>query len=152
MHIEEITFSVRANVTAFCLEREDYWCRELCTYCPYGLNDNVRGIGSISKKPGLVVNKLFNRKDRKIKKRNGHRRRKKHCASELTSRLENCLREYKSRFSVIHICSLVVSLPVWMSLVLSIFECWRQDNEVPDYVAVLLKDLITFRKKRFTYI
>lgn len=38
-------------------------------------------------------------------------------------------------------------LPVkWMSLVWSIFECWRQDNEVPDRVAVLLKDLIAFRK------
>ena len=29
MPIEEITFSVRANVTALRLGREDYWCREL---------------------------------------------------------------------------------------------------------------------------
>ena len=79
---------------------------------------------------------MFNRKDRKFRKRNGH------SVSELTSRLENCLREYKSRFSVFHIRSLVLSLPVkWMSLVWSICECWRQDNEVPDHIAVL-KDLI----------
>ena len=88
---------------------------------------------------GSTVNELFNRKDRKFMKRNGHRRRKKHSVRELTSRLENFLREYKSRFSVFHIRSLVLSLPVkWMSLVWSIFECWRQDNEVPDRVAVLL--------------
>ena len=34
-----------------------------------------------------------------------------------------------------------------MSLVWSIFEYWREDNEVPDHVAVLLRDLITFRKR-----
>ena len=45
------------HVHALRLGREDYWCRELCTYYPYGLNDNVRGIGNISKKPGLVVDK-----------------------------------------------------------------------------------------------
>ena len=30
------------------LEREDY-CREICTFYPYGLNDNVRKVGNISK-------------------------------------------------------------------------------------------------------
>ena len=34
------------------VEREDYWCRELCTFYPYGLNDNVRGVGNISKMKG----------------------------------------------------------------------------------------------------
>ena len=132
MPIEEITFSVWANVTALRLKR-DYWCRELCMYYPYGLNDNIRGIGNISKKPGLVINQLFNRRDKKFRKRNGNRRRKKHNVSELTSRLENCLREYKTCFSVFHIHSLVLSLPVkWMSLVWNISECWRQDNEVTD--------------------
>ena len=31
------------------LEKEDYWCRELCTIYPYGLNDNVKGVGNISR-------------------------------------------------------------------------------------------------------
>ena len=44
--IEEITPGDSANVTSVRLEREDYWCRELCTYYPYGLNDNVRGVGN----------------------------------------------------------------------------------------------------------
>ena len=76
MPIRQITFSVRANVTVLRLGREYYWCRELCMYYPYGLNDNIRGIGNISKKPGLVVNELFNGRDRKFRKRNGHRRKK----------------------------------------------------------------------------
>ena len=32
------------------LDREDFWMRELCSIVyPYGLNDNVRGLGNISK-------------------------------------------------------------------------------------------------------
>ena len=98
MPIEEIPCTVNTNITTLRLQREDYWCRELCTFYPYGLNDNVRGTGNVSKKPGLVVNELFNRKDRKFRKRNGHRHRKKLNVGELTSKLENCLHEYKSCF------------------------------------------------------
>ena len=98
MPIEEIEHSDGANVTSLRLEREDYWCRELCTYYPYGLNDNVRGVGNISKKPGLVVNELFHKQNRKFRKRSGHRRRNKRSVSDLASKLENCLREYKSGF------------------------------------------------------
>ena len=49
----------KVSSTSKRLEREDYWCRELCTFYPYGLNDNVRGVGNISKMKGqgqLVVN------------------------------------------------------------------------------------------------
>ena len=98
MPIEEITPGDRTNVTSIRLEREDYWCRELCTYYPYGLNDNVRGVGNISKQPGLVVNALFNKRSRKFRKRSGRRRRKKLDWNNLTSKLENCLHGYKSRF------------------------------------------------------
>ena len=35
---------------------------ELCTYYPYGLNDNVRGVRNISKmKTDMVVNRLFHK-------------------------------------------------------------------------------------------
>ena len=51
-------------------------------------------------------------------------------------------------FFVFNLRSLVLSLPVkWMGALWSNFECWRQRNEVPDRVAVLLKDLIAFRKR-----
>ena len=61
MPIEEIT-SDRVSASAKRMEREDYWCRELCTFYPYGLNDNVRKVGNISKrKDELVINTLLNR-------------------------------------------------------------------------------------------
>ena len=37
----------KVSSTSKRLERDDYWCRELCTFYPYGLNDNVRGVGNI---------------------------------------------------------------------------------------------------------
>ena len=43
---------------------------EWCTYYPCGLNDNVKGVGNISKMKGeLVVNMLFNRQKRTFKAR-----------------------------------------------------------------------------------
>ena len=105
MPIEKITPGDRASVTSIQLEREDYWCRELCTYYPYGLNDNVRGVGNISKQPGLLVNALFNKRDRRFRKRGGCRRRRKLDLTDLTSKLENCLQSYKSCFFVfVYVC------------------------------------------------
>ena len=37
------------------LSREEYWYKELCTVLPYALNDNVKGVGSISKKLDTTV-------------------------------------------------------------------------------------------------
>ena len=77
MPIEEIIANDRASINSKRLEREDYWCRELCTYYPYGLNDNVRKIGNISKCKGeLVVNTLFNKQQRKYRKRRCRKRKK----------------------------------------------------------------------------
>ena len=107
MPIEELTSSVSA--TSQRLEREDYCCRELCTYYPYGLNDNVRGVGNISKQHGLVVYTLFNSRQRKFRKRN--KRRRKIYYDDLTSRLEDCVRDYKSHVFMFNIRSLILSLP-----------------------------------------
>ena len=62
MPIEKVEdMGSRSASTSKRLEREDYWCRELCTYYPYGLNDNIRGVGNISiMKNGLVVNTKTN--------------------------------------------------------------------------------------------
>ena len=57
MPIEKIDdFGSRSASTSKRLEGEDYWCRELCTYYPYGLNDNVRGVGNISKMKNNTIN------------------------------------------------------------------------------------------------
>ena len=109
MPIEELTSSDRVSATSQRLEREDYWCRELCTYYPYGLNDNVRGVGNISKQHGLVVYTLFNRRQRKFRKRN--KRRRKIDYDDITSRLEDCVRDYKSHVFMFNIRSLILSLP-----------------------------------------
>ena len=52
-------------------------------YYSYGLTDNVRGVGNISKKPGLVVNELFHKQNRKFRKRSSHRCRNKCSISDL---------------------------------------------------------------------
>ena len=79
MPIEEITTSDKDTcyLSAKRLERED-WCRELCTFYPYGLNDNVRKVGNISKcKDEIVVNTLFHKRIRKFRKRQPRKRRRK---------------------------------------------------------------------------
>ncbi len=57
------------------LEREDFWIRELCTVWPYGLNDNVKGVGNISSKYSDLSNtmSLFNTNTRS-KRSHGHRK------------------------------------------------------------------------------
>ena len=52
-------------------------------------------MGNISKHPGLLVNALFNRGDRKFRRISGRRHRKK---LNFTSSVENCLQDYKSFF------------------------------------------------------
>ena len=34
-----------------------------------------------------------------------------------------------------------------MGVLWDVFQCWRQKHDVPDRIAVLLKDLIAFRKR-----
>ena len=47
MPIEEIVLepSDVISLPSKSLQREEYWYRELCTVYPYGLNDNVKGVG-----------------------------------------------------------------------------------------------------------
>ena len=111
MPIEEITTSDKGTC-AKRLEREDYWCRELCTFYPYGLNDNVRKVGNISKcKDKIVVNTLFHKQTRKFRKRQPRKRRRKIEVTNLTESLETLLDNYKSCHFCFSIRSLVLSLP-----------------------------------------
>ena len=49
MPIEEVVLEQTDGTTlpSKRLQREEYWNRELCSVYPYGLNDNVRGVGSV---------------------------------------------------------------------------------------------------------
>ena len=67
--IEEVklTPTDKISLSAKGLEKEDFWYRELCTVSPYGLNDNVRKVGNVSKLgPSTVVHALFNSQRRKF--------------------------------------------------------------------------------------
>ena len=60
--LKKISGKDRCSLSAKRLEREDYWCRELCTFYPYGLIDNVRKVRNISKcKDEIVVITLFHK-------------------------------------------------------------------------------------------
>ena len=54
---------------------------------PYGLNDSVKGVGNVSKRSegdGLIVYTLFNKHDRKFKKRTRQRQRKRRNGNEVS--------------------------------------------------------------------
>ena len=142
MPIEGIIANDRASINSIRLEREDYWCRELCTYYPYGLNDNVRKMGNISKCKGeLVVNTLFNKQQRKYRKRRCRKRTKVNL-EDLTARLETLLANYKSYTFCFHVRSLILSLPRKCMLTLwNIVQNWLSVNRVPNRVIILIKDL-----------
>ena len=95
-----------SDSSAYRLEREDYWCRELCTLYPYGLNDNVG-----KSKDEIIVNTLFNKQNRKFRKRQQRKRKSKRDLNKLTICLENLLTEYKSDSFCFKIGSLIISLP-----------------------------------------
>ena len=57
----------------------------LCTFYPYGLNDNLRKVGNISKyKDKIVVNTLFHKQTRKFRKRQLRKRGRKIEVTNLT--------------------------------------------------------------------
>ena len=45
----------RASTYSKCLEREEFWIRELKTAYPYGLNDNIHGVRNISKQNDELI-------------------------------------------------------------------------------------------------
>ena len=47
MPIEQIPET--PNSASLRLLREAFWYKELCSIYPYGLNDNIKGVGNISK-------------------------------------------------------------------------------------------------------
>ena len=152
MPIEEVTCtsgSTGVSLSAKRLEREGYWYRELCTVYPYGLNDNVRKVGNVSKcSQEMVVNTLFNRQPRKFKKRQQQRHRRKVDLADLAAQVDTLLSEYKSYTFCFNFRNLVLNLPKKCMMALStIIDNWVATNDVPDRVMVLAKDLIAYKKR-----
>ena len=96
--IEEVKLKPtdKISLSAKRLEREDFWYRELCTVYPYGLNDNVRKVGNVSKTgSSTVVHALFNRQCRKFKKRQVKRHRSKVEREVMFEKVDSLLANYK---------------------------------------------------------
>ena len=53
MPIEQITET--PNSISLRLLREAFWYKELCSFYPYGLNDNIKGVGNISKPKKEII-------------------------------------------------------------------------------------------------
>ena len=63
---------------------------------PYGLNDNVRRVGNVSKLgPSKVVHALFNRQRRKFKKKQGKRHRSEVEREVMFEKVDSLLANYK---------------------------------------------------------
>ena len=52
MPIQEVVSEPSDTISLACktLKREEFWYCELCAIYPYGLNDNVSGVGNVSSK------------------------------------------------------------------------------------------------------
>lgn len=79
MPIEEVvltpTDNIHVNLASKILQRE-FWCRELGSAYSYGLNDNVKDLGNITRNlgQGMVVYTLFNRQPHKYHNRQTRKR------------------------------------------------------------------------------
>ena len=110
------------------LQREEYWYLELCTVYPYGLNDNVKGIGNVSSRTddGLVVYELFNKQKRKFRNRTAYKS-------------LGCTFRFKTYFMNLPRNKLRVVVNVVEKLVL--------DEAIPTRIMMLVRDLMAFRLK-----
>ena len=99
--IEEVTLTPtdKISLSPKRLEKEDFWYRELRMVYPYGLNDNVRKVGNVSK-VGTVVHALFNKQPRKYQKRQGKRCRSRVERTLMAEKVDSLLANYKCCFSV----------------------------------------------------
>ena len=151
MPIEEVVLTPGDNMSlaSKILQREEYWYKELCTIYPYGLNDNVRGLGNVSRKmgQGIVIYTLFNRQTHKYRKRTKKKRKKpKH--DEIGQQVTNLLRMYRSRGFSFELRTYVLSLPRKSLLtVMHAIETLQNDSSIPRRVALMVKDLITHRNR-----
>ena len=132
------------------LQREEYWYRELCTAYPYGLNDNVKGVGNMSSRSddGLVVYELFNKQKRKFRNRTAHRMRRKVDSRVVETEVKNQMILYKSTGFTFSFRTYFMNLPRnKLRVVVNVVERLVLDGTIPTRILVLDKDLMAFRLK-----
>ena len=128
------------------LQREEYWYKELKSIYPYGLNDNVRKVGNISKNKGIVVWTLFNKQTRKFRKRPKRTTRSDRNKTKIEDSIEALLTNYKSPRFVSKLRIYIMSLPVnSMKKLGSLADVLLIQQTVPKYILLIIKDLVKFR-------
>ena len=138
----------RASTYSKCLEREEFWIRELKTAYPYGLNDNIRGVGNISKQNDeLIVWKFFN-KHPKTRKQKSKRPSRKNTKKPTNPRdwLKNKLGNYKSMCFLHKYTSEIFGLRnIYLTDTRTLVEEELHLHTFPSHLLLILKDLIKFR-------
>ena len=152
MPIEEVMLELNDKLTlaSKLLTREEFWTRELCSLYPYGLNDNIRGVGNVSKKlsQGLVVYSLFNKQQRKFRRRNGKRNKKRLHSELIDIQFRRLLLLYKSLGFSNSIRTYILALPHRkMSMVLNTTEEILLGDGISSRIALLVKDLVAYRNR-----
>ena len=150
MPIEEVLLEPHEGITLASkrLQREEYWYRELCTVFPYGLNDNVRGLGNVSGKVNedLVVYALFNKLERKYKRRPALRKKGKVGIGKVSTDVRNILHEYKCLGFTYRIRTYIMSLRKnRLKEVVRIVESLVFEEKLPTRILLLVRDLVTHR-------
>ena len=152
MPIEEVKLAPNENTTisAKLLSREEFWYKEIGSVYPYGLNDNVRRLGNVSKQIGknLVVYSIFNKQARKFHRRSRKRRKHKVDGECLRQRFKVLLDTYKSPTFSHNIRTFLCTLPKrWLRQVWHVTEEFQLDDKIPSRIAMLVRDIVASRNK-----
>ena len=146
MPIEEVVLEQTDGTTlpSKRLQREEYWYRELCSVYPYGLNDNVRGVGNVSKSDErLIVYTLFNKQKRKFRKHRLQRKKRKVNVNTVEEQLKSRLNKYKSIDFTLSIRAYVLNLPrSKLGIVVDVTENLVLHEEISARTLLLVKDLV----------
>ena len=148
--IESIVVSPNEQASTYSkrLEREEFWIRELKTVYPYGLNDNIRRVGNISKQNDELIVWKFLNKHSKTRNRKSKRPSRKNTKNPTNPRdwLKNKLSNYKSMCCLHKYISAVFGLRnTFLRDTRTLVEEQLHLHTFPTHLLLILKDLIKFR-------
>ena len=114
---------------------------------PYGLNDNVRGVGNVSKSnERLIVYTLFNKQKRTFRKRRLQRKKIKVNVNTVEEQLKSRLNKYKSIAFTLSIRAYVLNLPRGkIGIIVEVTENLVLHEEISARTSLLVKDMVAYR-------
>ena len=114
---------------------------------PYGLNDNVRGVGNVSKSDErLIVYTLFNKQKRTFRKRRLQRKKIKVNVNTVEEQLKSRLNKYKSVDLTLSIRAYVLNLlRSKLGIIVEVTENLVLHEEISARTSLLVKDMVGYR-------